>query len=71
MLREGWRAEQAELRRLHKLWSLRQPMIEARIAELQEEIRQNEEDIDELLMLKIQRGKQFPFVADYESADDA
>ena len=32
-------------------------MIEARIAELREEIRQNEEDIDELLMLKIQRGK--------------
>ena len=32
-------------------------MIEARIAELREEIRQDEEDIDELLMLKIQRGR--------------
>ncbi|HIR32417.1 MAG TPA: recombinase family protein [Candidatus Faecousia faecavium] len=57
LLRECWQTEQAELRRLHKLWSLRQPMIEARIAELREEIRQDEEDIDELLMLKIQRGK--------------
>ena len=57
LLRKCWQAEQEELRRLHKLWSLRQPMIEARIAELREEIRQDEEDIDELLMLKIQRGR--------------
>lgn len=57
LLRQCWQAEQAELRRLHKLWSLRQPMIKARIAELREEIQQDEEDIDELLMLKIQRGK--------------
>lgn len=57
LLRQCWQTEQAELRRLHKLWSLRQPMIEARIAELREEIRQDEEDIDELLMLKIQRGR--------------
>lgn len=56
-LRENWLAEQAELRRLQKLWCLRQPMIAARIGSLQEEIRQDEEDIDELLMLKIQRGK--------------
>lgn len=57
LLHQCWQTEQAELRRLNKLWSLRQPMIEARIAELREEIRQDEEDIDELLMLKIQRGK--------------
>jgi hypothetical protein len=57
LLRQCWQIEQAELRRLHKLWSLQQPIIEARIAELREEIRQDEEDIDELLMLKIQRGK--------------
>ena len=57
LLRKCWQTERAELRRLHKLWSLRQPMIESRIAELREEIRQDEEDIDELLMLKIQRGK--------------
>ncbi len=56
-LRENWLSEQAELRRLQKLWCLRQPMIAAQIAELREEIRQDEEDIDELLMLKIQRGK--------------
>ena len=57
LLRHRWQDEQAELRRLHKLWSRRQPMIEARIAELREEIRQDEEDIDELLMLKIQGGR--------------
>ena len=57
LLRQCWQTEQAELRRLNKLWSLRQPMIKARIAELREEIQQDEEDIDELLMLKIQRGK--------------
>ena len=57
LLRQCWQTEQAELRRLHKFWSLRQPMIEAKIAELREEIRQDEEDIDELLMLTIQRGK--------------
>lgn len=56
-LRTSLQAELAELHRLHKLWSLRQPMIEARIAELREEIRQDDEDINELLMLKIQRGK--------------
>ncbi len=56
-LRENWLAEQAELRRLQKLWRLRQPIITAQIAELREEIRQDEEDIDELLMLKIQREK--------------
>lgn len=57
LLRQCWQSEQVELRRLHKLWSLRQPIIEAKIAELREEIRQDEEDIDELLMLKIQRGR--------------
>lgn len=57
LLRQCWQTEQVELRRLQKLWSLQQPMIEAKIAELREEIRQAEEDIDELLMLKIQRGK--------------
>lgn len=56
-LRAYWLAEQAELRRIQKLWCLRQPMITAQIEELREEIRQDEEDIDELLMLKIQRGK--------------
>ena len=56
-LRASWGEEQADLQRLYKLWSLRQPMIEARIAELREEIRQDEEDIDELLMLRIQSTK--------------
>ena len=56
-LRESRRAEQSELSRLYRQWSLRQPALDREIARLRQEIRQNEEDIDELLMLRIQGGK--------------
>lgn len=56
-LRENWTKKQADLQRLYKQWSLRQPMLEREIAQLWEEIRQTEEDIDELLMLRIQSAK--------------
>ena len=56
-LREGWVAEQASLQRLYKQWSLRQPALEREIAQLREEIHQYEEDIDELLMMRIQSAK--------------
>ena len=52
-LRESWKKEQVELQRLYKQWSLRQPALAREIARLQEEIRQHEEDIDELLMMRI------------------
>ena len=55
--RESWAKEQTELQRLYKQWSLRQPVLDWEIARLREEIRQTEEDIDELLMMRIQSAK--------------
>ena len=56
-LRESWEKEQADLQWQYKQWSLRQPALNREIAQLREEIRQYEEDIDELLMLRIQSAK--------------
>lgn len=56
-LRTSWVVEQTDLQRLYKLWTLRQPTLNRKIAILREEIRQTEEDIDELLMLRIQAAK--------------
>ena len=55
-LRESWAKEQADLQRLHKQWSLRQPALEREIAQLREEIHQTEDAIDELMM-RIQSAK--------------
>ena len=56
-IRESWADEQAELQRLYRQWSLRKPELDREIAQLWEEIRQHEENIDELLMLRIQANK--------------
>lgn len=56
-LRESWIAEQADLQRLHKQWSIRQPALDKEISHLREEILQHEEEIDELLMLRIRTAK--------------
>lgn len=56
-LRENCAEEQAELQWLYKQWSLRQPVLDREIAQLRQEIHQTEEDIDELLMLRIQANK--------------
>ena len=56
-LRESWAEEQKNLQQLYKQWSLRQPSLDREIAQLREQIRQTEEDIDELLMLRIQATK--------------
>ena len=56
-LRESWAKEQADLQRLYKQWSLRQPALNQEIAHLREQIRQTEEEIDELLMMRIQTAK--------------
>ena len=56
-LRKSWAEEQKNLQRLYKQWSLRQPSLDREIAQLREQIRQHEEDIDELLMLRIHAGK--------------
>ena len=56
-VRNQWIAEQADLQRLYRKWSLKQPALDKTIAQLREEIRQHEEEIDELLMLRIQSTK--------------
>lgn len=56
-LRESWAEEQKNLQQLYKQWSLRQPALDREIAQLREQIRQTEEEIDELLMLHIQANK--------------
>jgi hypothetical protein len=56
-VRNQWIAEQANLQLLYRKWSLKQPAIDKAIAQLREEIQQYEEEIDELLMLRIQSTK--------------
>ena len=56
-MRNQWIAEQTELQRLYRKWSLKQPALDIAITQLREEIQQYEEEIDELLMLRIQSTK--------------
>ena len=56
-VRNRWMTEQTDLQRLYRKWSLKQPALNNAIAQLREEIRQHEEEIDELLMLRIQSTK--------------
>ena len=56
-VRNQWIAEQTGLQRLYRKWSLKQPALDMAITQLREEIRQYEEEIDELLMLRIQSTK--------------
>ena len=53
-LRSQWTAEQTNLRRLHRLWEVKRPAIQAHIAELYDEIQRLEQKIDALLLEKIQ-----------------
>ena len=55
-LRSQWTTEQADLRRLHRLWEMKRPAIQAHIAELYDEIQRLEQEIDDLLLEKIQCG---------------
>ena len=55
-LRSQWTAEQADLRRLHRLWEMKRPAINAHIADLYIEIQRLEQEIDDLLLEKIQSG---------------
>lgn len=55
-LRSQLLAEQADLRQLQRLWELKRPAIKAHIAELYDEIQQLEQEIDDLLLEKIQSG---------------
>lgn len=48
--------EQADLRRLQRLWEIKRPAINAHLAALYEEIYRLEQEIDDLLLEKIQSG---------------
>ena len=48
--------ELADLRRLHRLWEMKRPAINAHIADLYNEIQRLEQEIDDLLLEKIQSG---------------
>jgi DNA invertase Pin-like site-specific DNA recombinase len=55
-LRSQWIAEQADLRRVHRLWEMKCPAINAHIADLYCEIQRLEQEIDDLLLEKIRCG---------------
>ena len=55
-LRSHWTAEQADLRRLYRLWETKRPAINAHIADLCREIQRLEQEIDDLLLEKIHSG---------------
>lgn len=50
-------AEQADLRRLQRLWEMKRPTIQAHVADLYVEIQRLEQEIDDLLLEKIQSGR--------------
>ena len=55
-LRSQWTTEQAGLRRLHRLREMKRPAINTHIAALYEEVQRLEQEIDDLLLEKIQSG---------------
>ena len=56
-LRNQWTAEQADLRRIHRLWEMKRPAINTKLLQLRKEVQTLEEEIDELLLLRIQTNK--------------
>jgi len=59
-LRSQWIAEQADLRRLQWLWEIKRPANNAHIATLYDEIQRLKQEINNLLLEKIQSGSQLP-----------
>lgn len=55
-LRNQWQAEQADLLRLQRMWEMKRPAIDAHLTELHEEVQRLEQEIDDILMEKIQNG---------------
>ena len=53
-LRSQWLEEQADLRRLQRLWEMKRPSINARLTALYEEVQRLEQEIDDILIEKIQ-----------------
>ena len=55
-MKNQWIAEQEDLRHLHRLWEMKRPTIQAYVADLYVEIQRLEQEIDDLLLEKIQNG---------------
>ena len=55
-LRRRWTAEQADLLRLQRQWGVKRPAIAVHIAALHEEVQRLEQEIDDLMLEKIQSG---------------
>lgn len=55
-LNDQWTEKQADLRRLQRLWEMKRPTINVHIADLHNEIQRLEQEIDDLLLEKIQSG---------------
>ena len=56
-LRNQWQAEQTDLLRIQRMWEMKCPAINAHLAELHEEVQRLEQEIDDILMEKIQNGE--------------
>ena len=56
-LRSQWLDEQEALRRLKCLWEHKRPVINTRLRQLRQEVQTLEEEIDDLLLLRIQTNK--------------
>lgn len=54
-LRSQWLDEQADLRRLQRLWEMKRPAITVRLATLYEEIQRLEQEIDDILIERIRQ----------------
>lgn len=54
-LRSQWLEEQADLRRLQRLWEMKRPAITVRLATLYEEIQRLEQEIDDILIERIRQ----------------
>ncbi len=55
-LQSQWAEAQADLWQLHRLWEMKRPTINAHILDLHEEVQRLEQEIDDLLLEKIQSG---------------
>ena len=56
-LRSQWAQEQSDFLRLQRMWEMKRPAIDTHLAELHEEVRRLEQEIDDILMEKIQNGE--------------
>ncbi len=62
-VREQCAVELKKLEQLQKMWALRKPILDAHILSLQGKVLELEQEIDGIVMEKIQNGAKLPFVA--------